>query len=279
MKSVDTGVIDHSVCFSFTPSALAEQLYFYMTWCGHYYCTSKYMFRRDYYPPLLVMYIREGTMHVEHMGRKFDANKGDVVLLDCNNPHYYQAENGLEFVFIHFDGSNSHEIVEHILSIRGPLIRSKNNVLIGNFIYETVQFYENNGIENMFGTSMRIYKLLHLLTDLDDYKTQKESPINMTIHYIKDNVGKKITLKELADMANMSVYYFSHRFKEETGYSPMDYVINSRMDKAKILLVRTNKTITEIAYEVGYGSSGSFINIFTDKAGCSPKTYRRLMKI
>ena len=64
-------------------------------------------------------------MHVEHMGQKFDAQKGDVVLIDCSNPHYYQAENGLEFTFIHFDGSNSHEIVEHILSVRGPLIRSK----------------------------------------------------------------------------------------------------------------------------------------------------------
>lgn len=79
-------------------------------------------------------------MHVQHMGRTFEANKGDVVLIDCNNPHYYQAENGLEFTFIHFDGSNSHEIVEHILEIRGPLIRSKNNALIGSFIYDTVNF-------------------------------------------------------------------------------------------------------------------------------------------
>ena len=101
----------------------------------------------------------------------------------------------------------------------------------------------------------------------------------MSIHYIKDNIGKKITLKELSEIANMSVYYFSHRFKEETGFSPMDYVINTRLEKAKMLLVRTTKTVAEIAYEVGYGSSGSFINIFNDKVGCSPKTYRRLMKI
>ena len=100
----------------------------------------------------------------------------------------------------------------------------------------------------------------------------------MAIRYIRDNVGKKITLQELADLSNLSIYYFSHRFKDETGYSPMDYVINSRMDKAKILLIRTSKTITEIAYEVGYGSSGSFINIFSDKVGCSPKIYRRLMQ-
>ena len=89
-------------------------------------------------------------------------HKGDVVLIDCSNPHYYQAER-MEFTFIHFDGSNSHEIVEHILSVRGPLIRSKNNLLIGNFLYNTVYFYENGVIENMFATSMRIYRLLQML--------------------------------------------------------------------------------------------------------------------
>ncbi len=281
MKSVDSGVLDQSICFSFTPSEIAEDLYFYLTWCGHYFCTSQYMFRRDYYPPLLIMYIREGTMHVQHMGRTFEATKGDIVLIDCANPHYYSAENGLEFVFIHFDGSNSHEIVEHILSIQGPLIRSKNNILIGNHIFDIIDFYKNDGYENAFATSMRIYKILQLLSDFDDYRNynRKENPIALTIHYIKDNVGKKITLKELSVLASMSVYYYSHRFKEETGFSPMDYVINSRIDRAKILLMRSDKTIAEIAYEVGYGSSGSFINIFSDKVGCSPKTFRRLMKI
>ncbi len=109
MKSVDTGVLARSVCFSFTPSDTARQLYFYPTWCGHYFCTGRYFMRREYFPPLLVAYIREGTLHVEYEGETFDAKKGDVVLLDCARPHYYQAMEGLEFVYIHFDGSNSHE--------------------------------------------------------------------------------------------------------------------------------------------------------------------------
>lgn len=278
MKSVDTGISEQSTCFAFSAPDLAKELYFYMTWCGHYYCTSKYFKKRDSYPPALVLFIREGTLHVEHYGRTFDAQKGDVVLMDCRKPHYYHAENGLEFVYLHFDGSNTHDICTHLLETRGPLIRSRNNVLIGNFIYNTVAFYENGGIESMFNTSMRIYKLLQLLHETDDYEDDTESPVNIAIRYIRDNLHRKITLKELADLTNLSVYYFSHRFKEETGYSPMDYALNARIDRAKTLLVRTGKTITDIAYEVGYGSSGSFINIFTDKVGCSPKIFRRLMR-
>ncbi len=50
------------------------------------------------------------------------------------------------------------------------------------------------------------------------------------------------------------------------------------MNKAKLLLVQTHKSITEIAFEVGYANNASFTNIFTDKIGCSPKTFRKLMR-
>lgn len=278
MKSVDTGVLARSVCFSFTPSDTARQLYFYPTWCGHYFCTGRYFMRREYFPPLLVAYIREGTLHVEYEGETFDAKKGDVVLLDCARPHYYQAMEGLEFVYIHFDGSNSHEICGHILKLFGPLIRNQNNALVGNLIYNMVKFYEQDGVENMFDSSMRIYKLLQLLSERELHNQKEDTSVEKTIRYIRSHVGDKITLEELADIANLSTYYFSHRFKEETGLSPIDYVINTRLDQAKILLARTSMTVEEIAYEVGYQSSNSLINLFNQKLGFSPREYRKLAK-
>ena len=97
--------------------------------------------------------------------------KGDVVLLDCREPHYYHAADGLEFVYMHFDGSNSHEICQHLLRFRGPLIRSSNNILIYNLIYNTVKFYENGEIEHMIDTSMRVYKLIRYLHEKRSIRT------------------------------------------------------------------------------------------------------------
>ena len=106
MQSVDPGIRSASVCFPFTPSQTARELLFYPTWCGHYYCTANYFMKRDSYPPLLIAYIRKGRFRVEYRGEFHVAEAGDVLLLDCIEPHYYHAEDGLEFVYMHLEGSN-----------------------------------------------------------------------------------------------------------------------------------------------------------------------------
>ncbi len=275
MKSVDPGILAQSVCFSFIPSTLAQELYFYPTWCGHYYCTHNYFMRRDTYPPLLVVFIREGVFDFEYRGEHFAAQKGDVVLIDCTEPHYYAARDGLEFLYMHFNGSNSHEICQHILKEQGPLIQGENNVLIGHLLYDMVDFYTHGGIETMFQSSMRIYQLFEYLLAPANQQQKEELPIDEVIHYIRANVGKDISLEELADIANLSVYYFAHLFKHHTGFAPMEYVTNTRLERTKILLARTTKSVAEIAYEVGYSSSSSLINMFMKKVGVSPTRYRK----
>lgn len=276
MKSVDPGILPQSVCFSFTPSELAQKLYFYPTWCGHYYCTSNYFMKRETYPPLLILFIREGKLHVEYENKSFDAVKGEVVLLDCSKPHYYHAYDGLEFLYMHFDGSNSHEICQHILEIKGPLIQEDSNILIGRLLYNMVDFYQNGGIESMFQSSMRIYHIFEYLLKPPVLQTESETPIEESIHYIRQNYHEPLNLNKLAEIANLSPYYYAHCFKEETGYSPMEYVTNTRLEQAKIKLIRTQKNVEEIADEVGYSSSSSFINMFVKKVGRSPKQYRKL---
>ena len=276
MKSVDPGILPQSVCFSFTPSELARKLYFYPTWCGHYFCTENYFMKRKTYPPLLIIFIRTGRLHVEYEDQCFDAEKGDVVLLDCSKPHYYHAYDGLEFLYMHFDGSNSHEICQHIIETKGALIREDGNVLIGRLLYNMVDFYQNGGIETMFQSSMRIYHVFEYLLKPPVVQPESQTAVEESIQYIRRNYSESLNINTLAKEASLSPYYYAHSFKEETGFSPMEYVTNTRLEHAKIALVRTQKSIEEIAYDVGYSSSSSFINMFTKKVGCSPKQYRKL---
>ncbi len=277
MKCVDPGVLAKSVCFSFTPPELAKKLYFYPTWCGHYFCTKEYYMKRKSFPPLLVVYVREGLFHFEYRDKIFDAEKGDVVLLDCSEPHYYRAHDGLEFVYMHFDGSNSHEICQHILSQQGSLIRRENNILMGNLLYNMVYFYESGSVETMFQSSMRIYKVFEYLLAPETHQYEKDNPVENAIRYIRSHVAENISLESLANEANLSVYYFAHIFKEQTGFSPIEFVINTRLDQAKILLAQTSRSVEEIAWEVGYSSASSLTNIFTRRLAVSPGQYRSMI--
>ena len=143
----------------------------------------------------------------------------------------------------------------------------------------TLDFYEKNDTENIIDASLRVYKFLTLLLQTREmYQGVRNKPIDQSLTYIQENIDKHITMEQLARIVGLSPAYFSSIFKQETGYSPREYITNARMNKAKLLLVQTHKSITEIAFEVGYANNASFTNIFTDKIGCSPKTFRKLMR-
>jgi len=195
---------------------------------------------------------------------------GDVVLLDCAEPHYYYAENNLEFLYMHFDGSNAHEIAQRIMELHGwllrgeerdeegRLIRDSRNGRVELLLQDMVYLYEHNHAESMFESSMRIYKLFEILLSPTLQEQREELPITAAVEYIRANIGKPISLEDLSGIAGLSQFYFSHMFKRETGFAPMEYVINTRIEHAKTLLLTTGMSVSEIAEEVGYSSSGSF---------------------
>ena len=147
--------------------------------------------------------------------------------------------------------------------------------MIGEKLYDAVYTYVHHGISSAAEESMRIYQFLTWLAMPQHTAFKEGDPINQTIQYIRGNIGRSITLAELAHMARFSPCHYSHEFKRRTGFSPMEYVINTRLEKAKMLLLQTTMNIMEIAFEVGYQSGSSLSSLFIKKIGCSPKEFRR----
>ena len=93
--------------------------------------------------------------------------------------------------------------------------------------------------------------------------------------YIEKNYRRKVGLKEIAETVYLNPYYLAHIFKAETGYSPVQYVIRVKIDKAKELLKDPKLTVSEIAFAVGYESIYHFNRIFSALEGLPPGAFRR----
>jgi AraC-like DNA-binding protein/ligand-binding sensor protein len=93
-------------------------------------------------------------------------------------------------------------------------------------------------------------------------------------NYIQENFTKKISLKEIADIAGFSPPYFSSIFKEEMGENPSKYLNRLRVEKASRLLLETDMSLSEIASCCCFEDQSWFSKIFKTYTGISPGKYR-----
>lgn len=92
--------------------------------------------------------------------------------------------------------------------------------------------------------------------------------------YIESNFHRDITLEEVSRTLNISPYYFSRMFKEETNVTFIEYVTEERIKRAKQLLEDRQLSIKEVCLESGYGDPNYFSRIFKKAEGVTPTEYR-----
>ncbi len=83
-----------------------------------------------------------------------------------------------------------------------------------------------------------------------------------------------LSIAFVAKEIGMSPYHFSRLFKAVFGVSPNQYQLKARLERAKILLLSTEFSVTQICMEVGFSSLGSFSTTFTKVMGLSPSAFR-----
>ncbi|WP_028242796.1 response regulator [Pseudobutyrivibrio ruminis] len=107
------------------------------------------------------------------------------------------------------------------------------------------------------------------------HEEQSMSAVNKAKQYIDENYMKELTLDDVSRVVNISSYYFSKVFKEETGENFIDYLTKLRIEAAKNLLKTTNKSMKEIALEVGYPDPNYFSRNFKKYTGKTPTDYAK----
>jgi AraC family transcriptional regulator len=135
----------------------------------------------------------------------------------------------------------------------------------------------------LFGESLATALAVHLLRHYIAFPatipniTHKwiRTEIRRAREYVHDHLDRDLSLQEIADVSGVSANYLTSLFKETTGYSLHQYVIQQRVEKAKSLLRRSDLSIGEIAQRVGFYDSSHLTRHFKRLTGITPRTMRQ----
>ncbi|MBR5535625.1 MAG: helix-turn-helix transcriptional regulator [Clostridia bacterium] len=279
MRQRGQGILSQSEIYFSSPSMRAEKLLYHVLCTGHFYCDDTYTLTRDCYDSFLVLHVIKGSFSfINTLGKESVALPGETVILDCYKPHTYCTHDNLESVWFHVAGANSRQLCDDIVHTEGNIIRSGNADGIRKGMFE---IFEAVGRKSMSENdiSLAVYRLMLKLSESYEVKEASfglhEDNIQKIREYIHSNLNEDITVKSLADMAHMSVTHFSRVFKKRCGFSPYDYVLEARLNRAKELLLRSDMTVTDITYETGFNSEANFVYCFTKNVGISPGKFRK----
>ncbi len=280
MKSTELGVLKKSEVYFSSPSQTAKKLYYYPISAGHFFCIKGYHLIRDNYNSLLITHIIDGTFTYIKDGKHITARAGDTVILDCYKPHEYYTNDSFESIWIHISGANSFELFEEIEKTDGNLIKCRDINHVKKLLFRIYDSISGVNPPSELNISLDIYKIFAELLNPQSIKSKGDSNYEDSIqdvkNYIAENLNEKLTVQRLANESHMSTSHFSRVFKQQTGFSPYDYVLITRLNKAKYLLQKTEMSVSSIAYETGFNSESNFICFFTDNEGISPGKFRKL---
>lgn len=248
---------------------------------------------------LELSYILSGKGQYLVEGQLFDVAAGDLLICNPGVKHQHivinTKEPTIEFITglsdFHFKNMAQNSID---LKDGGCILHTKAELKqeLNKLCYAMLAENEADQIGKYFMLKTSIMQMLLLIVrelvvvekpnyqgcNFESYN--KSYAVNRIINYLNENYEHKISLDQIAHNMYLSPVYISKIFKEETGESPINYLIQIRLEKAKeILMNESGGSIKSIANSVGYEDVYHFSKLFKKYYGISPLYYRKNSQI
>lgn len=255
-----------------------RKLLYYPVSAGFFECLPGYSVQRNTFSSYLLIAMLSGSLSFQTRKTRGIARPGQVLLLDCNAPHFYAALNRCSFTFVHFDGAQSRELYEEIERTNGNLLIVQEVNLLHESIGELIRTMRHERIVNEAQASTILYALLMQLMQASGSAPNAltgNTMVDRAIAFIQEHLAEKLTVEQVAAGCGYSASYFSHIFTQETGLSPYRFIMKSRMDSAMHLLQTTSLSVQDVAFQTGFNSIANFCYTFRKEVGASPHEFRR----
>lgn len=231
------------------------------------------MIRKDYY----LMYIVKGCLCYGLEGREVMLTAGDFILYPPFYPVHYRIDAGkeLEYYLIHFSGTDADRFVSSLRFSSMPAIGTVG--IVDEVCDEFNRLFDccargADMLQEIVGTGTQ--SILLSLVAHTGGSVHMPAPQNAVL-YINRKYSEKIRVSELARLENMSESRFYTVFKSAMGKSPVDYIIDKRIEVACTLLSSMTASIEQIGRTVGFQDTQFFSKQFKSRMGMSPLQYRK----
>lgn len=245
-----------------------------------------------------LLYICSGEVQVDWIGHSYRAAAPALFIVTPSSPHRIEKlSSNCDFWFVEMqveeqDFAPELEIVRRWNALQGKLnwqgdalmdIRAV--IAVIERIVNYVPHQTNNHFRRLLACDVQRLLLLidyHIQTDGDKEHTgytadkwSAHSHIYSLIRYMEHNYNQNINLHQLAGRSGFTPSYVIRLYKEMTGLTPLQYLLELRMNAAISYLQTTSMSVQDIAHSVGFPSIHYFSRIFKQKFGNSPTEWKK----
>lgn len=137
-------------------------------------------------------------------------------------------------------------------------------------------FKKSNSLEQRYEKINQVFERIIGSTSDEENTSENDDYIIAAKQYMHNNIKEDFSISLIADELKISTSYFNRIFKQRTGITPLQYMTNLRLKRAKDLLANTQMNIKDIAFEVGYKELRTFVRYFKKAEGVTPTEFKSL---
>jgi AraC-like DNA-binding protein len=243
----------------------------------------------------------QGTLYIEQEEERYAIEPGCVLLLPPGVPHfgYRPCDSGLSFYWFHYLCQGTVQYASDEEWEQARLHRRSNEYLSSKSSTVFLPlFFRLNGIEridilfqqlqHLASTKLHYRRALHyaatsLVLELAEQaetgsqhgpKFLPDPLVSSIVEWIRVHAVEPLTVSSIADKYGYNRDYLSRLFKRTTGMNLQEYIHIQKMARAKSLLTSSNRTVKQIAYDIGMTDEKYFIRLFRKYEHLTPTGYR-----
>lgn len=238
--------------------------------------------------------VTEGTLYIANDKSEYVVEKGQFLIMAPNGYQHGYKPSNCTFYWMHFTPSfsegdtelnyryedvadNAPSYMPNFISIpeNGTLTAYDRLVVLMKQLQDSDKRYHEQHL-NDFITSAVLCEIMNQMSTFHKYASadNKNQLYNDIIDYISWHVCENIKINELADYFGYNDKYLSTFFRRMSGIPLKQHILQAKMDHAKAELSDTNRSISQIAYNIGFSDSHNFSNAFKKITGLTPSEYR-----